>query len=232
MPPYRRRYGRKSSWKKRRFSGGIRKSGGGMRDRSACLKGRKPEKKFVDLAVSAFDPGTGGTLKLVSDIAQGVTQSTRVGRRATILSMHFQGQILPPASVSGVDALWNRMKVFVVQDLQANAAAFGVGDLLATADIDAYRNLNNLGRFKILAQRQYVSNAKCVSGDGVAANTDLVRAVIPFKLNVKCCIPIDYDSTAGAITEQNLNSVHLMAISESAAPAVTLAYNSRIRYTD
>ncbi len=235
--PYHRRYGKRRSRRKwGSVRGGVTKRmggkryGGGKRDRSACLGGRKPEKKFLDVAVAAYDPGTAGTVKLMSDIVQGVTASTRVGRRATILSLHLTGQILPPINLIDDNAMWNRMKVWVIQDLQTNGALFAVTDFLASADIDSFRNLNQKDRFKVLFTRQYSSNPHGVSGNGTTHA--LCRGVIPFKANVKCCIPVDYNAADGDIDSQQLNSLHVLAISEVAAPATTIAYNTRIRYVD
>lgn len=232
----RKRYGRRR-FKKRSYA---KRGGRFSKGRGACLTGRKPESKYVDITSHDLDVdavGTAGTnFALLSTIPQGVTAITRVGRRATITSVHLQGQYLPPVtatSLADLDNYFQRIKLWVVHDTQANGAIFTAATFLASADINSYRNLNNSSRFKVLATRQIVSNPDSVSGDGASA-TKLCRSAHPWKVDIKCCIPIDFNSTAGVITEQKLSSIYLFAMAENSdASAIgALTFFSRIRFTD
>lgn len=225
----------KKSWRgKGRFRGRGKRRG--------VLRGGRPEKKYLDqnVVTKSLDwlGDATNNFTLLSLIAQGVTASQRVGRRALITSVHLQGIYLPPvASVAGTGASdlddWSqRIKLWVIQDRQANGAQFAVLNFLKTADINSFRNLNNTSRFKVLASRQILANSRCGAGNGTT--TLQVRSVYPFKIDIKCAIPIDFSSTTGAITEQKLNSIHLFMISENDQlnSQGVLQFNTRIRYVD
>lgn len=215
---HRMRYRRGGRFK----SGGYKKKG-----RRACLLGMNPEKKFVDLNVSDL-PAVTGTVTLLSLIPQGDGESERVGRKAVITDILLKGFVILSATAS--TAASNRVRISIVQDKQTNGAAFVPADVfntLGTADINSYRDLSHIGRFNVLFDKIYTINMPF----GATQSGSALRAV---SINIKCCIPIEYDASAttGAITTQQVNSLHLLTFEEAASPATTFTHVSRIRYVD
>ena len=228
---------RRSNWPFRRAGrrkyarGGRFKRGG--KSRRACLMGTHPEKKFVDLALTPA-PAVTGTVSLLSLIAQDVTESARVGRKAIITDILIKGHVQIAAGASS-SAGNNRVRFDIVQDTQTNGATFTVADYVntaGTADINSYRDLSHAHRFKTLATKTMTVNAAAGGGDGTTNWTS--QTWRPFQMRVKCCIPIEYDASAatGAIGTQQVNSIHLVSFEEAASPATTTVLNSRIRFVE
>ncbi len=205
------------------------KRGGRFKKRRACVTGRIPEKKFSDGTVG-MSPTVTGTVVNLSAIAQGDSGSERIGRKATITNWNMKGHI-GLASEAGTSGS-NRVRIVVVQDHSTNGALFVASDVFAisgTADINAYRELDNLGRFTILYDKVFTLNAG-ISGDGTTSVTsDHMRQ---FNINLKCCVPIEYNGTSGLIATQNVNSISMITFEEAATPATVVTAVRRFRWID
>ncbi len=194
------------------------------------------EKKFHDFvyssdAISAdwaeLSHGGGNSLLL---IAQGLTESTRVGRRICVHNINLSGEVTMASSVDVAHGR-NLVRVCLVQDRQCNGVAPAMLDIfeVVTDGIHSYRNLANAARFNILWSKTVVLNAE-ISGDGTNIDTNAMS--VPFSCVVKCEIPIEYDSTAGALTELQSNNLFVVGVTGHAVPAVVFNTRGRIRFTD
>lgn len=199
------------------------------RSRALCITGRKPEKKFINVTIALNPPSTGVLLYLPT-LAVGTGMNNRIGRKAVVTNILCKGHIsTAPQSSGGVPpATSNQMRLDVVQDMQPNKAAFAVTDYLATADINSYRNLANAGRFKTLFSRVYTWNAKATGGNGTV--NWVGDSLVPFNVNVKCCIDMEYDADAGTIGTCVLNSIYMLWIEERATPGTNVNGLCRLRF--
>ncbi len=190
------------------------------------------ENKFFDTTLGFTIDITGevpatGQLAL---IPQGVTESTRVGRKAFIKSIYIKVclALLPAATAnpSGVT------EIYLCQDTQTNGAAAGVSDVFEGSVLSiAVRNLSNTTRFKILKKWKHLWNPH-----GAAAGdlTNQTKQITWFK---KVNIPIEYSSTTGAISEICCNNIFLMAgafqeTTSSIDDLVNVTGVCRLRFTD
>lgn len=164
------------------------------------------ELKFFDTANSFLFDATGevpATGQLVL-IPQGDTESTRDGRLATIKSIQIRGVVTFAPGALGTAASVAYMAL--VLDKQANGAAAAITDVYTGADMSLnFRNLNNADRFEILKKWTFTT----ISEAGVT--TAYNNVVIPVDYYTRCNIPIDWSSTAGAITEIRSNNLFLVA---------------------
>jgi len=202
---------------------GIERTGGYY----GRFSGPKAENKFFDTTLSFNIDATGevpatGQLNL---IPQGVTESTRIGRKCTIKSIQIRGQLayVPVADTSGTDNVF----IYVVLDKQCNGAAAGISDVLTGAGMKAAMiNLANSERFTILKRFQCVMTSNAgVSG----AYSNNLRQIEWFH---KCNIPIEFSSTTGAITEIKSNNLFLLAGSGSADDETAFSGTCRLRFAD
>lgn len=186
------------------------------------------ELKFFDTALSFAVDATGevpatGQLAL---IPQGVTESTRVGRKATIKSIQIRGTMtyVPAASATGVAFA----VIYVVQDTQCNGEAAAVTDVLDSNDLpSAMINLDNSMRFRILKKLRI----PFVAPSGI--QTAFSRVVKNLEVYMKCNIPLEFSSTTGAITELRSNNIFLLAGSDSGGDdTVNVIGTCRLRFTD
>jgi len=190
--------------------------------------GRGAELKFFDTSLSFLFDTTGevpATGQLVL-IPQGVTESTRVGRKCVIKSVHLKGitQGVPGAAATFATTAY----LYLVLDKQANGAAAAFTDVMSTTLLaTSFHNLANSQRFVVLKKMKF----RHVANSG--ATTALNNTNVPFEMYKKCNIPIEYSGTTGAITEIRSNNIFLLASSDGQADdLVTMVGNCRVRFSD
>ncbi len=199
------------------------------RSRRACLLGMNPEKKFLDTVFSP-SPAATGTLTTLAVIVQGDGESQRIGRKVNVTDIICHGRIRLASLGSSTDAA-NRVRIMVVLDRSTNGAAFTPAALMntaGTADIDSFRDLSHIGRFEVLYNKLWTINP-AYTGQTAATSVETFRDV---RFNIKGCWPIEYDASAttGAITTQQVNSLHILTFEERTLGATTTELTTRIRY--
>ncbi len=154
-----------------------------------------PELKFFDTvntgtALAITGVVTNNSLNIVP---QGTTESQRVGRKMIIrkIGIRFLLQFN-----SGTAESAEVVRVIVVQDKQANGAAFGITDVLETASEGSFNNLANKSRFIILMDRYEAINKTVDIGTNINEHT---QAWSWFK-DVNIPIEFDNSATTGALT--------------------------------
>lgn len=199
---------------------------------SRSYRGRRATKdselKFFDTAVSFLVDATAeipvsGQLAL---IPQGVTESTRVGRKCVLKSCTFHGTafLVPAAAATSAGVI----TMCLVQDRQANGAAAGFTDIFVGTDANnALRNLSNSSRFRILKRWKIAFNSEA------GATTAYNNLAMPLDYYAEVNIPMEFSSTTGAITEIKSNNLFLTAGSSSGIDdLVTISGNFRVRFSD
>lgn len=187
------------------------------------------ELKFHDLDVDDAVVATNGTIAQASCniIAQGTTDSTRIGRKVTIKSINWRFRI-GNTNVNQATARCPVVRVVLFLDKQCNGTAATVTDILETDNYQSFNNLANKSRFVILFDRTYKVENAAGAWDGTG--TDWAANVTMGSFYKKCNIPIEYDSTTGAITECRSNNLGVLLLSDQG----TASFESkmRLRYTD
>lgn len=206
------------------FQPGVNRTGGYY----GRFAGPGAELKFFDTSLSFSFDATGevpatGQLNL---IPQGVTESTRVGRKCVLKSIMIRG-IMTFAPSTAANASTNCF-LYVVLDKQCNGAAAGVGDVFTSNLLPvAMHNLSNSQRFVILKKMKW--NFSSQAGVTTAYN-NVTKTMEMYK---KCTIPLEFSSTTGAITELRSNNVFLLAGSDNTTDdLVSFAGTCRVRFSD
>ena len=192
------------------------------------FSGPSGELKVFDTTLSFNFDATGevpatGQLNL---IPQGVTDSTRVGRKCTVKSVHLKGNVVF-APAAGANAATTAF-LYVIHHTPTNGAAAAITDVLTSNNMStALINIANSQRFRVLKKFKWSLN----SGAGVTtAYNNVVRHQERYK---KCEIPIGYSSTTGAITEIRTNNIFLLAGTDSASDdTVSFGGTCRVRFSD
>ncbi len=187
------------------------------------------EKKFHDLDIDDTAIDNAGTIVAPSCnlIAQGTTEVTRIGRKATIASIHWHFETRLPTQTAAASAS-DVARIILYVDKQANGATASVTDILESANYQSFNNLANKSRFRTLMDRTYNLNASAGGGDGTTE--DYGQVIESDSFHKKVNIPIEFDSTAGAITEIRSNNIGVLTISRSGVAA--FASKMRLRFTD
>lgn len=188
------------------------------------------ELKFFDTTLAFTYDATGevpatGQITL---IPQGVTESTRVGRKCVIKSIWIRGTniLVPAADTVGSSECY----LFVMLDKQCNGAAAAIGDSLTGTNMaTAMPNLENSDRFQVLKKLRFNMTAQA----GVQGA--FARKSVPIDCYIKCNIPIEYDSSAatGALTTIRSNNIYLLAGTDGGSDdLVSFAGTCRLRFQD
>lgn len=192
------------------------------------------EFKFKDTDIgSANVASTGAIISTLNEVDQGTGVSGRNGRKISITKLDIQLELsLASSSNATLSAVSNSdvIRIIVYLDKQANAATAANTDILATADYNSFRNLENKERFRVLAD-QYASLRSDVSHDGTNYfSGKFFSERIHISKKFKKAISIEYKGTGNGIADITSNNIGILYITENGA--LTVIGNSRIRYVD
>ncbi len=209
--------------------------------RAAAFRGRRaaagdvgPELKFhdVDVDMTGADHSAGVILNTssINLIAQGVTESTRIGRKCVIRSIGWRGNVDYAVATGAGAADADQLRLMLVLDKQANGAAPAVTDVLESANIHSFNNLSNKGRFRVLSDKIHFLNVVGAAGDGTTHDYMIVKEPIEFFKQVN--IPLEFSAGTGAITEIRSNNLFILAISQLASTSTSIDSKVRLRFSD
>ncbi len=227
----RTRYKRGYGGTKRRWRAGYDRTGGYYGRFQGRLGMSQGEMKFhdVDLDDAVVAAGLNITPS-VNLIAQGITESTHNGRKATIKGIQWRYRVtLPEVDDSANPPTPDTIRVIMYLDTQCNGVTAVGLDILESADVHAFRNLSNGGRFQILHDKLITLNYVTMAA-GAAGTQSVTEVVREHSFYKKVNIPIEWNDTTGAITEIRSNNIGVLLLGFTGA----CGFNSkiRLRFTD
>ncbi len=197
-------------------------------------KGRKAngELKFHDLDVNDAVVAAGGNIAEDSclTIAQGTTESSRIGRKVIVKSINWRFSIdLPSASSAG--STTEVVRVILYLDKQTNGATATVLGILETSDFQSFNNLANTSRFTTLMDRTYDLVIPTIA-DLAGPTTNTGEFILSDTLFKKVNIPIEYDNSfaTGVITTMRSNNIGVLLLSK--AGIAGFESKMRLRFSD
>ncbi len=187
------------------------------------------ELKFHDVTIDDAVVAATMTINNLTIIAQDTTESTRIRRKCNIHSIHWKYNMsLPVATSAGSTA--DIVKVMLVLDMQTNGAAFAATDLIETDVWDAFRNLSNSKRFRVLYSKdiQFKAGGAAPSGAAFVFSEDIKYIIGNKTVN----IPIEYDNsvTTGAIGSVKSNNLYW--VTQSISGLIGATGTVRLRFSD
>ncbi len=196
--------------KRRAFTPGRDRVGGYY----GRYSGKDGERKFHDVDLDDAVVATGGTVTpSINLIAQGVTESERVGRKCTLKSIHWRFSLnLPQVDAAATPAAGDVVRVIMYIDKQCNGATAAVTDVLESADYKSFRNLSNSQRFSFLMDKTFNLNHAGLASDGAGVVSQALN-IHSYQMNKVCNLPIEYSSTTGVIGEIRSNNIGVLLIS-------------------
>ncbi len=175
------------------------------------FSGEPVELKFHDVDLDDAVISAAGTItNSINLIAQGVTETERIGRKCTLRNINWRFTIDLPASGTFANTA-DTVRVLMYLDKQANGATAAVLDILETANFQSFNNLSNKSRFRTLMDRTYDLGATAGGGDGTTEDTGKVH--ISDSLYKKVNIPLEFSAGTEAITEIRSNNIGILLIS-------------------
>lgn len=194
------------------------------------------EKKVQDIAVATYQVNTTGSFTLLCIPVVGADMNARVGRKINIKSVYIRGYVgLQAALLSTADSEIppQQARMIVFADMQPNAAAPAVTDLLNTATPASHLNLNNRDRFKILADKIFTFDSYI----NVSTATQSRAGVGVNCLRVKCYKKMNLETifnavNGGSIADITSGALYMFWIGSQAASDANAIVGTRVRYTD
>lgn len=193
--------------------------------------GRNAEMKFFDFDHDDAVVATGGIVTdSINLIPQGTTESERNGRKCVIKSVacNFSVKMIEVDGIAS-PAVTETLRVIIFLDKQCNGAIAASSLLIDGNEIHAFRNLANQSRFTFLYDKVIPLSWATLTSEGsnLFSSAEMVKQ---FKFYKTCNIPLEFDSTTGAITEIRSNNIGFCLVSE----AGTCAFSSkwRVRFSD
>ncbi len=173
-------------------------------------------------------PGT------ISAIAQGDGESNRDGRRCILKSVTLRFEFVVSANASSVLSLTSNCFLALVHDTQTNGAQLSAEQVFVqptdgSLQTLAMRNLQNTGRFRVLAVKRITMSPTAAAGDGTANDTAQMRSGI-ITIYKQLNIPVVHTLTTAAIAAISDNSLHVIAWTDDTSSTVTIKYISRVRF--
>ncbi len=183
----------------------------------------------VDLDDAVIAAGCNVT-PTINIIAQGVTESERVGRKCTITQIQWRWRCFLPEQDAVADpAMADGVRMIVFQDKQANGATAVNTDILETNDWQSFRNLANVGRFNILFDHNLTLNYLTLASDGagLVSSASVHAEGTFFKV---CDIPLEFNAAAGTIDEVRSNNIGVMLCGSNGIMGFDSKF--RLRFSD
>jgi len=230
---YQRGYNRAAI--RRRRAAAVRAKRANMRTGGFINRyGPGQEYKFYDTSfTAAVIPVTGSiTSNTVCDVAVGTGESQRVGRKICVKQVIIKGYAFLPDATDKQNTA-DFVKVVVYGDKQANGAAATIANLLSSADVLSFNNLQNSQRFKTLKSKIVTLHASGVGhGESSTPTTTTAtgRGLRHFVMKVNLNAIIEFSGTGSGVSDLTSNNIGIYAISQ--AGDIQLEYKVRIRYTD
>lgn len=178
------------------------------------------------IAGSELDP----TASALNVIAEGVTESTRDGRKIIMKSVRVQGAVYQATKNDQDDATSpTTVKVYLIRDSQTNGTQMNAEDALTGTIMPFVQpNLKFGNRFTILASKTFV--LKRLMGVTDAENkSSQAGDTQTFDFYKKLNIPVNHTSTTASIANISDNSLHVIAIADTASDAY-IKYDARVRF--
>lgn len=159
-------------------------------------------------------------------VPQGAADGQRIGRQCTIKSIQVRASIgFVPGAAATASSTGH---IYVILDRQCNGAAAAVLDVFTSTNLaTCMRDLANIKRFQVL----YHWKKTFTPPSGVTTAYNNQQSTLDFYK--KCNYKLEFDSTAGAITEIQSNNIFIMAGTDGASDDImSVSGNARICFTD
>lgn len=255
--PYKRYTGRKRkrTYYKKGFDRNVGFYGRNIKRRKMNTNGARykagVERKFYDLltidgsldansnVIPITAAGPVGDTTSINDIPQGTGESQRIGRKCTItrisakLSFEWDDTGGTSADLTAAERCSETIRILLYWDKQCNGTAAPPTSLLDVDVYNSFPNLANTNRYRFLYDKTFAWNTTAIGAGNGTAN-DSIRVVHDYQVNlaINTFIPIEFSSTAGALTEIKSNNIGILIYAKAGGRMLLRPSRIRIRFMD
>lgn len=197
------------------------------------------ELKVYDIGATTYQVNTTGSITPLFIPVLGTDYTNRIGRKTLMKWIYIRGRVQTEASATAAVNLAvpaQQIRFMLVQDMQPNAAAPVIGDILVTASPSSQLNLNNRDRFRILSDKEFVFDPYLYNTAATVAYSSASRQIYNFKKFKKLNLETIFNSTnGGTIADITSGALYMVWVGSQAAGTDTDAnafLTTRIRFND
>lgn len=155
------------------------------------------ELKVLDTTFGSITVPIAGTAIMSPNlVAQGITKNQRVGRQFNIVHLGLKFVLTMP-NQSSIATAADAFRLIVYLDKQANGALAAVTDVLTTASLFSFYNIDNIDRFEIIDDSTFSFSSPSFDSTPVTGGACPVYKHVIRDYDLS--IPIEYSGTTGVI---------------------------------
>ncbi len=194
------------------------------RGRRQALAGRQ-EMKFFDTSLVAV-PNTVSLLASLNPIPRGTSLSERIGRKIYIRSLEiFYTFVLQTTPT--ISEMSNEVRVLVLVDKQTNGSSPAILDVLETASVRSFHNLDHSSRFVYVWDKRFAMTTIAGGGTHSFESNDCGRVNKRFRKS----IVVEFEEPGtGILSTITTHNLLCFVVTDRTNTQVDLKF--RIRYTD
>ncbi len=200
----------------------------------AALPGQELKFHDVDVDQAVGDQSAGVILNTssINFIPQGVTDKTRIGRKCTIKSIGWRGQLQLAASATSTLGAPISVRLMLVQDKQCSGLVPTVTGVLESANYQSFNNLSNKGRFRTLYDKTFPLNTQAGAGDGTTDDSPAMNVDFSFFKDCNIVLEIADENTPPVIADIRTNNLFVLMINSTTGSRASLDSKIRLRFSD
>lgn len=190
------------------------------------------EFKFKDSNVLNLTLAAAGTvLPTIVDVAQGIDEDQRIGRKIRVRGITISGHIRSNAATNVAETA-NIYRIILYKDKQTNGATATIADILQDTTVHGHRNLSNTNRFQILFDHVRSINQRAGAYNPTGGTWLSGEFKQTFRFAKAVSVPIEFSGATGALTEIRSNNFGMLWLSQDDNPVTQITMRIRVRYTD
>lgn len=195
------------------------------------------ERKVNDIAAATYQVNTGGSFTLLCNPQLGSDMNNRIGRKILIKSAYIRGFLsTEPAGSAAVNSVGVQQARFILFcDMQPNANAPAVTDLLVAATPISHLNLNNRDRFRVYADKMFTFGPYFRDTTATQSVAAAAQQAYTFKKFKRLNLETVFNATnGGSIADINSGALYMFWIGSVGAGTtdVNAILTTRVRYVD
>jgi len=190
-----------------------------------------PDKKYEDhIYAPAVITTAGSVTDPLCKPLSGAGDNNRVGNHLTITNVGIKGtfEVVTAGYTDATAApTHEKLRLMLVYDRQANGTSFSPTDVLATANVESFRNMDQLDRFVVLWDKTYDLGA-----EGSVYSAARIDGGGHISFNKKISLPVDFADDAGDPVAATIKTGALRMLRISRLGIVQCNYVVRTKYLD
>jgi len=192
-------------------------------DMRLATRARIMDTGYVDIAPTAYQSDTTGSVTLLNTVPPGATQNSRVGKKILLKGLNIRGMVYNKGTAFATDN-----SLIIVYDKRPTGSDPAVTAFLKTATSQSQNNDDNASRFRVLRRLDFalVGNSTNMTGDAAKS--------VDFYVDLRKAPTVYKSASTGQVADIAEGALWMVIIGATApgTAAATFEISTRVRYYD